>query len=142
MAQSGTTSLHLACYAGHRGAAEWLASHAEFAECDAHGWTFAHAACTGGHPQVLEFLDSQGHAEFEAAEKVNKLVLICPSGLHGEEHLATTDRGIVMLRRLLARQIEAVERGEDPVGVHFDEASAYVRLEAGQYVEPAEPAKN
>ena len=66
--QTGATSLHLACYAGHRGAAEWLASHAEFAECDAHGWTFAHAACTGGHPQVLEFLDSQAHAEFEAVD--------------------------------------------------------------------------
>ncbi len=64
-----------------------------------------------------------------------------PITLHGEEHLATTDRGIVMLRRLLARQVEAVERGDDPVGVHFDEASAYVRLEAGQYVEPAEPTE-
>lgn len=58
-----------------------------------------------------------------------------PITLHGEEHLATTDRGIVMLRRMLARQVEAVERGENPIGVNFDEASAYVRLEAGQYIE-------
>ncbi|HEY1797881.1 MAG TPA: Rieske 2Fe-2S domain-containing protein [Stellaceae bacterium] len=30
------------------------------------------------------------------------------------EHLGTTDRGIVMLRRMLSRGIDAVERGEEP----------------------------
>jgi hypothetical protein len=39
-----------------------------------------------------------------------------------------------MLRRLLERQVEAVAKGDDPLGVHFDEGSAYVRLEAGQHV--------
>ena len=55
--------------------------------------------------------------------------------VHAEEHLASSDRGIVMLRRMLSRQVEAVEQGGDPIGVAFDEASAYVRLEAGQYVD-------
>ena len=53
---------------------------------------------------------------------------------HSEEHLRTSDRGIVMLRRLLERQVDAVAKGEHPLGVHFDEASAYVRLEAGQHI--------
>jgi hypothetical protein len=51
---------------------------------------------------------------------------------HADEHLRTSDRGIVMLRRLLEKQVDAVAKGEDPIGVHFDAASAYVRLEAGQ----------
>ena len=60
-----------------------------------------------------------------------------PITLHSEEHLATSDSGIVKLRRLLAAQVDAVARGEDPIGVHFDPASAYVRLEAGQHVAEA-----
>src|SRR5574343_431146 len=39
---------------------------------------------------------------------------------HSEEHLGTTDKGIVMLRRFLKNQIDAMARGEDPVGVNFD----------------------
>ena len=57
-----------------------------------------------------------------------------PITFHSEEHLASSDRGIIQLRRLLASQVEAVARGEDPIGVHFDHASAYVRLEAGQHI--------
>jgi hypothetical protein len=34
---------------------------------------------------------------------------------HSEEHLATSDRGIVMLRRLLQKQLDAV-RGRGPGG--------------------------
>jgi len=48
--------------------------------------------------------------------------------------LRTSDRGIVMLRRLLERQVDAVAKGEDPLGVHFDDESARVRLEAGQHL--------
>ena len=51
-----------------------------------------------------------------------------------EAYLRTSDRGIVALRRLLERQVNAVAKGDDPLGVHFDEASAYVRLEAGQHL--------
>ncbi len=57
-----------------------------------------------------------------------------PITLHGEEHLASSDRGIVMLRRLLTRQVDAVAAGGDPIGVFFDDEQAYLRLEAGQYV--------
>ncbi|HZT06090.1 MAG TPA: Rieske 2Fe-2S domain-containing protein [Chloroflexota bacterium] len=36
------------------------------------------------------------------------------------ERLATSDRGIVMLRQMLRREIEKVQRGEDPIGIVRD----------------------
>ena len=38
------------------------------------------------------------------------------------EHLGTSDRGIVLYRRMLRDSIEAVQQGRDPVGVIRDEA--------------------
>lgn len=54
---------------------------------------------------------------------------------HSEEHLAMSDRGIVMLRRLLHKQVEVVQAGNDPVGVHFDPEAAPIRFAAGNYLE-------
>ena len=54
---------------------------------------------------------------------------------HSQEHLATTDRGLVMLRRYLQRQLEAVQRGEDPAGVSFDPQAPLVRFDAGNFLE-------
>jgi hypothetical protein len=43
-----------------------------------------------------------------------------------------------MLRRLLRREIEAVQAGRDPLGVIFDPARAVVQVEAGNFIlEPA-----
>ena len=36
------------------------------------------------------------------------------------EHLALSDRGVVLLRRLLREQIERVQQGHDPFGVIRD----------------------
>jgi len=58
--------------------------------------------------------------------------------LHSEERLAASDRGMVMFRRLLRQQIEAVQAGRDPLGVAFDTACATVQVEAGNFIlEPA-----
>ena len=58
--------------------------------------------------------------------------------LHSEERLAASDRGVVMFRRLLRQQIEAVQAGRDPLGVAFDTACATVQVEAGNFIlEPA-----
>jgi hypothetical protein len=58
--------------------------------------------------------------------------------LHSEERLAASDRGVVMFRRLLRQQIEAVQAGRDPLGVAFDTACATVQVEAGNFMlEPA-----
>jgi nitrite reductase/ring-hydroxylating ferredoxin subunit len=58
-----------------------------------------------------------------------------PITLHDEEHLATTDTGIVMLRRMFQRQLDAVAAGRDPIGVVFDESKALIDFEAGNYLE-------
>jgi nitrite reductase/ring-hydroxylating ferredoxin subunit len=53
---------------------------------------------------------------------------------HSEEHLVTSDRGIVMLRRLLQEQLHAVAEGRDPAGVGFDPAAAPVVFSAGNWL--------
>jgi nitrite reductase/ring-hydroxylating ferredoxin subunit len=68
-----------------------------------------------------------------------------PVTLHSEEHLATTDRGVSRLRRLLRRQLAAVAAGGDPLGVRRDMAGdVVVATGAGNYLlgheQPEEPA--
>lgn len=57
-----------------------------------------------------------------------------PITLHSEEHLATSDRGIVMLRRQLRQQLEAIQAGKDPLNIAFEPGSEMVELEAGQFL--------
>ncbi len=56
-----------------------------------------------------------------------------PISLHSEEHLAPSDRGVRMARRLLRQQIEAVQAGGDPQGVVFDDADALIEVKAGNF---------
>ena len=56
-----------------------------------------------------------------------------PISLHSEEHLATSDRGIVMTRRMLRQQIKVVADGGDPLGVAFDADRATVRVPSGNF---------
>jgi nitrite reductase/ring-hydroxylating ferredoxin subunit len=56
-----------------------------------------------------------------------------PVTLHSEEHLVTSDRGIVMQRRLLKEQIAAVQAGRAPLGVAFNEADALITVRAGNF---------
>ncbi len=53
---------------------------------------------------------------------------------HSEEHLATSDRGIVMLRRLLEQQLRTVAAGGDPAGVSFDPDAPPVHFSAGNFL--------
>lgn len=57
--------------------------------------------------------------------------------LHSEEHLATSDRGVAMLRRLLKQQLDAVVAGRDPLGVAFAPGTELVEFEAGQFLTDA-----
>jgi phenylpropionate dioxygenase-like ring-hydroxylating dioxygenase large terminal subunit len=56
-----------------------------------------------------------------------------PISLHSEEHLATSDRGIIMQRRMLKAQIRVVADGGDPIGVTFDPGKALVKLRSGNF---------
>jgi phenylpropionate dioxygenase-like ring-hydroxylating dioxygenase large terminal subunit len=58
-----------------------------------------------------------------------------PITFHSEEHLMSSDQGVAMLRQMFQRQLEALAAGKDPVGVAFDEKDAYVKFDAGQYLE-------
>ncbi len=60
--------------------------------------------------------------------------------LHSEDHLTTTDQGIAMIRRMMAKQHRAVAGGGDPVGVFFDESQRLIRIEGGNYFEGAADA--
>jgi nitrite reductase/ring-hydroxylating ferredoxin subunit len=63
-----------------------------------------------------------------------------PIAVHSREHLATTDKGIAMLRRLLKRQVRVVVGGGDPIGVAFNETDAVLRFDAGNYLADAAAA--
>lgn len=54
---------------------------------------------------------------------------------HSQEHLATSDRGIVMLRRFLQKQLELIQQGKDPAGVSFNPATPPVVFDAGNFLE-------
>jgi phenylpropionate dioxygenase-like ring-hydroxylating dioxygenase large terminal subunit len=60
-----------------------------------------------------------------------------PITLHSEEHLATSDKGIAMLRRLLRQQIRLVQQGGDPMGVSFDSRRVLFRTEGGNFFRAA-----
>ena len=57
-----------------------------------------------------------------------------PITMHSEEHLASSDQGVGMLRRMLNRELQAVAEGRDPIGVSFDENAAPIAFEAGQHI--------
>jgi phenylpropionate dioxygenase-like ring-hydroxylating dioxygenase large terminal subunit len=57
-----------------------------------------------------------------------------PITLHSEEHLATTDQGVAMLRRFLLKQAEIVAQGGDPAGVSFDPGAPPIKSEAGNFL--------
>jgi phenylpropionate dioxygenase-like ring-hydroxylating dioxygenase large terminal subunit len=57
-----------------------------------------------------------------------------PITLHSEEHFGQSDRGVLMVRRMLREQLDAIEAGRDPIGVSFDRSEKPVAFEAGNYI--------
>ena len=55
---------------------------------------------------------------------------------HSQEHLAFSDGGLGMQRRLFKQQCEIVAQGGDPVGVAFKEEDRVVRIEARSWTDP------
>ena len=53
---------------------------------------------------------------------------------HSEEFLATSDLGLVQLRRLLHKQLKAMAEGQDPAGVSFDPDAPPVKFSAGNFL--------
>lgn len=63
-----------------------------------------------------------------------------PISLHSEEHLVTSDRGIMLQRRILEKQIEVVAHGGDPLGVSFDPEKAVHAVRSGNFFRAARAA--
>ena len=59
-----------------------------------------------------------------------------PITYHSEEHLGASDRGLIMLRRLLRAEIAKVADGLDPAGVAFEPGQEVVRSDAGNWFRP------
>jgi len=57
-----------------------------------------------------------------------------PIAHHSEEHLATSDKGIALLRRLLEKQVKIVAEGGDPAGVSFTPGAAHIKFDAGNFL--------
>lgn len=57
-----------------------------------------------------------------------------PIAVHAKEHLATTDRGIVMYRRLLENALKDLEQGKDPKGIIRDPQKRRIHVEAGNQI--------
>lgn len=57
-----------------------------------------------------------------------------PIAIRAREHLACSDKGVIMLRRMLRREIGAVRRGEDPAGIMRDRTCDFVTTKAGNAV--------
>jgi hypothetical protein len=60
-----------------------------------------------------------------------------PVTLHSEEHFGQSDRGILMVRRMLGDQLEALASGRAPIGVSFDPNAPPVEFEAGNFIREA-----
>jgi phenylpropionate dioxygenase-like ring-hydroxylating dioxygenase large terminal subunit len=54
--------------------------------------------------------------------------------IHSEEHFGQSDRGVLMVRRMLREQLDALADGNDPVGVSFDLDAPPIVFEAGNYI--------
>ncbi|MGE4339634.1 MAG: Rieske 2Fe-2S domain-containing protein [Pigmentiphaga sp.] len=89
--------------------------------------------------KLWEELSEEEHQQFPGDYEAQ--VSQRPIAVHAEEHLATTDRGIVMLRRRLLREVEAVEAGGDPSGVSFDPEAPPVPFAAGNFLMEQEQAE-
>ena len=57
--------------------------------------------------------------------------------IHSEEHFGQSDRGILMIHRMLSDDLEAVAAGRYPIGVSFDAKTRPVEFEAGNYIREA-----
>ena len=58
--------------------------------------------------------------------------------LHSDEHLATSDIGLVTQRRLWKQQAKIVAEGGDPIGVAFKEEDRRILVETRSWVEKVE----
>src|SRR5690606_10738706 len=67
---------------------------------------------SGTTPKHETYEDTQREPDDRQAQVSQR-----PIAVHAKEHLGTTDRGIVMYRRMLQNALHAIEKGSDPKGI-------------------------
>jgi 5,5'-dehydrodivanillate O-demethylase len=74
--------------------------------------------------EVAPFKDADGNFRLDFIPAQDALAWESQGALtdRTREHIGLSDRGVVMLRKLIREQIEVVKRGEDPIGVVRDRA--------------------
>ena len=72
----------------------------------------------------LELFDADGRLIPDTIPKQDMLAWVAqgPIADRTGEHLATSDEGVILYRKMLAEQLDRVARGEDPMGVIRDRA--------------------
>lgn len=99
--------------------------------------TFAKAkeGRTAGTQEVRrEYADAQRDPDDKEAQVSQR-----PIAVHALEHLATSDRGVAMFRRVLRRAIEDVRAGRDPQNTFRDADQGVIRVLASNTVKQSEP---
>ena len=93
--------------------------------------------------EAVKPYDRRPYMPFRGSVRDEDVVTQATQGLLGErsERLATSDRGVIALRRIAREAVEAVQRGERPKGVLAPErAGDIVRLDTFVGVRPKSPA--
>ena len=94
--------------------------------------TFAKAKegrTAGTQEQHRDYVDTQRHPDDKEAQISQR-----PIAVHALEHLGTTDRGVIMFRKLLRRAIRDVREGRDPQNVFRDSQRSLIAVAAGNTV--------
>ena len=83
----------------------------------------------GTQEQHRDYADTQRNPDDKEAQVSQR-----PIAVHALERLATSDRGVVMFRRLLKRAIEEVRAGRDPQNAFRDPGECLIKVIAGNTV--------
>jgi phenylpropionate dioxygenase-like ring-hydroxylating dioxygenase large terminal subunit len=83
----------------------------------------------GTQEKHRDYADTQRNPDDKEAQVSQR-----PIAIHALERLATTDRGVVMFRRMLRRAIEDVRAGRDPQNVFRDPDKCLINVVAGNSV--------
>ena len=62
-----------------------------------------------------------------------------PIAIHAHEHLSSSDRGVILTRKMITRAIAAVRAGADPPGILRDPGARIITTHAGNAVVAAPP---
>src|SRR6185436_5822862 len=94
--------------------------------------TFARAKegrTAGTQEKHRDYEDTQRNPDDKEAQVSQR-----PIAVHALEHLGTTDRGVILFRKLLKRALRAIEAGADPQNVFRDPARCRIDVVAGNKV--------